>query len=406
MSDTEDRHKTPESPEHARTPEPVRSPEPAKKALDHHGLQPPSQLEPQEEVIYDVREEPAFQVTRALFIGNLRRPINAIDFQNYLKELAAQTETVVERAWLNRSRTHGIVLVDKEDGAQYIREKLNGARYPLEEGESSLKIDFDNRENERYQQLMKQYEEQVARADDPDSVQKPAEPAKFNPERFDLYVDYIPVKAINQWIYEEDRGPTNGKWKILYETKDDEIFATHTLLFGDFVPRYNPRGGRRGRGGFRGRGRPSFEDRGGPRPYGLYPPRPGHYAREGGRDNHGGRDFNSRDSYGGRGDYGRDSYGGRGDYGRDSYNDGYRDLHRNNGPRDSYGGYGRDNYGPREGYGDSYVPKRRYERDSYVPGNREENDYSRDDFRSRRTDSYRPRDRSPDRARSRSPSRE
>ena len=138
-----------------------------KKPVDHHGLQSPDELEPQEEVVYEVKDEPSFNVTRALFIGNLRRPINAIDFQNYLKELAsAGGDNVIERAWLNRTRTHGIVLVDKEEGAKYIRERLNGTTYPSEEEDSRLKDEHDLREKEKYEKQLQEYEE----AEDRDSL--------------------------------------------------------------------------------------------------------------------------------------------------------------------------------------------------------------------------------------------
>ena len=40
------------------------------------------------DVRYEVKEENEFHETRALFIGNLRRPINAAHFQLYLRDLA------------------------------------------------------------------------------------------------------------------------------------------------------------------------------------------------------------------------------------------------------------------------------------------------------------------------------
>lgn len=328
--------------------------EPAKKPIDHHGLQTPNELEPQEEVSYEVREEPAFNVTRALFIGNLRRPINAIDFQNYLKELASDGgENSIERAWLNRTRTHGIVLVDKEEGAIYIRDKLNGSIYPSEEEDLKLKEEFDRRENADYEKRKQEYED----AEDKESLAEPAPPKQFTVERKPLYVDFIPVKAINQWIYEEDRGPKNGKWKISYEDKGDGILANHELLTGDFMPRYNqrhhhPKYGR-GRGGYRGGyGGPIYNRRGrggygynssGPKPYGVYPPRSGYddssrrygYAPRGRRGgyypNHGERssyvpgESNRED----RGSYSRvDSYQPRGEYRERSWDNSERSRSR------------------------------------------------------------------------------
>lgn len=313
MSDTEDMNYE-RRPEFNNEPEEEKV-ESEKKPIDHHGLQTPSKLEPQEEVIYEIRDEPAFNLTRALFIGNLRRPINAIDFQNYLKELAsAGGDNIIERAWLNRTRTHGIVLVDREEGAKYIRDRLNGSIYPSEEEGLRLKEEYDRREKENYKKQLQDYEE----AEDKVSLTQPSSPKELSVERKPLYVDFIPVKAINQWIYEEDKGPRNGKWQIGYENKGDDILANHALLTGDFMPRYNQRHHHsnfgRGRGGYRGsyrgpvynrRGRGGYDYNGaGPKPYGAYPPRNGYDGppRRGGYSSRGRRggyypNNNERSSY-------------------------------------------------------------------------------------------------------------
>lgn len=246
---------------------------PPKTVIDHQGLKTSEDVEPQEEVLYEIKEAPSFHVTRALFIANLRKPINAMHFQNYLKGLAESGGGYkVERAWLNRTRTHGIVLIDNEDGATYIRDKLLGVLYPPEEEELKLKDEFEMVEEERYEAELKQYELEVERLGSDQDLKPPAAPKKFAVERHPLYVDYIPVKAINQWVYEEDRGPRNGKWKIDYETRGDEVIASHTLLNGEFVPRLPPRFGGRGRG--RGRGPP----RGGRGRYNQPPPYRGGYG--------------------------------------------------------------------------------------------------------------------------------
>lgn len=325
-----------------------------KKPVDHHGLQAPEELEPQEEVAYELKDEPCFKMTRALFIGNLRRPINAIDFQNYLRELASTGgDHIIERAWLNRTRTHGIVLVDKEEGAQYIRERLSGTTYPPEEENQKLKEEYDTRERERYEKELQEYEE----SEDKESATEPITPKEFTVERKPLYVDYMPVKAINQWIFEEDKGPRNGKWKVLYEQNGDNVFVNHALLSGDFKPHYiqrlhHPRFGR-GRGAYRGSyNGPMYNRRGrggygyndsGPRPYGVYPPRNGYddpSSRGGYSNNRRGRGYypnsGERSSYvpgenngEERGRYSRtDSYQPRSEYRERSWEDNRRSRSR------------------------------------------------------------------------------
>ncbi|ABN65230.2 predicted protein [Scheffersomyces stipitis CBS 6054] len=330
--------------------------------VDHHGLQTSQTLEPQEEVKYEVVDEPKFQVTRSIFIGNLRRPLNAMHFQNFLKELAKEAgDYIVERAWLNRTRTHGIVLVDKEEGAKFLREKLLGTIYPSEEDDFKLKEEYEIREQERYEQQKLQYEDEMEKLDTEEAkaaLEPPLEPRKYSVERHPLFVDYIPVKAINQWIYEEDRGPRNGKWKIDYETKDDEVVASHSLLSGDFVPRYQRGRDRRGRG--RGEGR---------------------YRGYRGGDRYGG-DRYERDRY-------RDRYRGGNDY------NGHNDYPP---PRRGYRGDRYDRDGPRPYNAvppprqDSYYPRRGRDRDAYIPGDR---------VVGSRTDTYEPkyRDRSDSRQR-------
>ncbi|EGW31150.1 uncharacterized protein SPAPADRAFT_63062 [Spathaspora passalidarum NRRL Y-27907] len=249
------------------------------RRIDHIGLQP--HIDSEEDVLYEVKDDSTFHVTRALFIANLRRPINSAHFQEYLKGLAQTSGGyLIERAWLNRGRTHAIVLVNTEEGARTLRSKLVGSIYPPEEEDAKLKQEFENIEVERYESEVRQYEDALARAQDEDeksAIQPPVEPRNIAVERHTLYVDYIPVKAINQWVFEEDKGPRDGKWKIDYEFKGDETVATHTLLNGDFIPRYPGPPPRRS---YR-RGPPrDFDYREGPppyrnhgRPYGRPPPR-------------------------------------------------------------------------------------------------------------------------------------
>lgn len=200
-----------------------------------------------------------------MFIGNLRRPLDANEFQSHLRRLAAIAsaevdpadgpEFVIERAWLNRSRTHGIVLVNDERGAQFIRDRLNGSRYPTEADDSRLQEQHDGREQARYAREVAEFDRlappqrtETAGVDDlevdlDDLDSRPAPvpvpPRQLDIRRHGLYVDYIPVKVINQWIFEEDRGPKNAQWKVDYQQRGDDTFAVHQLLEGDFKPRYD-----------------------------------------------------------------------------------------------------------------------------------------------------------------------
>lgn len=306
-----------------------------KKVIDHHGLQTSSSLDPQEEVVYDQHEESLFHVTRALFIGNLRKPINAIDFQNHLKSMASEVGAVVERAWLNRSRTHGIVLLNNDEGSQYIRNKLNGQIYPSEDEDSRLRETFEEKEAERYEAEKASYEEakEGKSEEEISELKEPVPPKEYSVERIPLYIDYMPVKAINQWIFEEDRGPRDGTWKVIYESNGEEIIANHSLLTGSFMPRYNLRS--RGRGG-RGRGAPrgnfSYNRRGnygydnGPRPYGYMPRNNYESSYRRGGQGYKSRPYHpyrsERDHYSSGNSYSRDAYDSRGrsdSYNADSY---------------------------------------------------------------------------------------
>ena len=195
------------------------------------------------DVRYEVKEENEFHETRALFIGNLRRPINAAHFQLYLRDLAREEGSfIIERAWLSRARTHAIVLVSSEHGAVYIRSKLLNTVYPSKEEEKRLKLEFEEKEIERFEEQKRLYEQELGRLNEKEreALPPPLEPREYVTERIPLYVEYIPVKAINQWTFEEDRGPRDGKWKLEFEHRDGDTVASHTLLNSDYIPRYVP----------------------------------------------------------------------------------------------------------------------------------------------------------------------
>ncbi|CAK9441506.1 uncharacterized protein LODBEIA_P53740 [Lodderomyces beijingensis] len=208
------------------------------------------------DVVYEVTEKPQFHTTRALFIGNLRRPINAGDFQRYLRGIAAEADITfkIDRAWLNRLRTHAVVLVSTEEGAEYLRREIMGKIYPGEAEDLRLKEEFENSEIARFENEKRHYEEAVD-DEEREKLPAPVEPRDFVTERLPLYVEFIPVKAINQWTFEEDKGPKNGKWKLEFVKRDDDdVVVSHTLLNGDFIPRYHPRQSHRSGGGGGGTG--------------------------------------------------------------------------------------------------------------------------------------------------------
>ncbi|KAI5956177.1 hypothetical protein KGF54_000652 [Candida jiufengensis] len=231
------------------------------RRVDNMGLELGSadDMTDQEEIRYEVTEEPQYHVTRAIFLGNLRRPINAGHFQQHLRKLVAENKEIdihIDRAWLNRPRTHGIVLVNSEEGAEYLRSRLSGSIYPPQEEDEKLKEEFENREIERFEEQQRHYKDELERLGEEEgrNIESPPEPREFLVERIPLYADYIPVKAINQWTFEEDKGPRDGKWKLEFVTRGDELIASHTLLNGEFIPRYQPptRNFRRG-GGYNNR---------------------------------------------------------------------------------------------------------------------------------------------------------
>lgn len=198
------------------------------RKIDHIGLDLPDVADPKYEskdeqdrdVRYEVKEEAEFHVTRALFIGNLRRPINATAFQLYLRDLARKGGNFrIDRAWMSRPRTHAIVLVSTEEGAAYLRSKLVNTIFPDSEEEAKLKTEFEDREVSIYEEQLQEYNDKLERLPEgeKDRLAKPLEPREYVTERLPLYVEYIPVKAINQWTFEEDRGPRDGKWKLEFE---------------------------------------------------------------------------------------------------------------------------------------------------------------------------------------------
>ncbi|KAG7698959.1 hypothetical protein KL930_002253 [Ogataea haglerorum] len=178
-----------------------------------------------DDVIYEIRETPEFNETRALIIANLRQPFDNQEFQDLLNEQAAKTNSTIERAWLNNRRSHCIVIVSDVAGAVAIQKNLNGTKFPKED---------TNQE---------------------DGV-----------SRHPLYIDFIPVKATEHWIDQENKGPKDAVWKVSYVRQPSKrqegqefLVATHKMLnYPNKTFGYKSSTRYRGRGAYRGRGRGGF----------------------------------------------------------------------------------------------------------------------------------------------------
>ncbi|CDK24388.1 unnamed protein product [Kuraishia capsulata CBS 1993] len=270
-----------------------------------------------EEVVYEIKDEAEYNQTRAVFIGNLTTPFDNADFQRMLNDEAAKSGATIERAWLNNKRSHCIVIVSTVDGAVEIRKNLNGKLFP--------------------EVLERETEAEVGTPESHDS------------SHLRLYVDFIPVKATQLWIDQENHSPKDAVWRVSYATKIGRTSEKPFLIATHQMVNYPNQGlgyrstGTSYRSGHRGYDR---GDRGG---YDR-----GSYDR-GGYDR-GGYDRGGYD----RGGYRRGGHRGRGDRDpRDNRDREFRDqrdsvYHRRE--RDRY-------YGRRTGYRDS----REYRPDDRVP---------------------------------------
>lgn len=190
-----------------------------KPRVDHYGLLVLDKPQSQEEVLYQVQEKSKHRPTRALFVGNLRRPLNAISFQNHLRKLLQDIDSsyTIDRAWMNRTRTHAIVLASHVAAAEALRAALNGELYPSESERNELLQEYLERETARNEKPLREL----------DSI-----------KQHDMFVDYMLVGDISTWIFEEDSGPKNGKWRVEYRRQGEfgDVGAEHLLLEGDFRP--------------------------------------------------------------------------------------------------------------------------------------------------------------------------
>ncbi|KAH3665579.1 hypothetical protein OGAPHI_003766 [Ogataea philodendri] len=174
-----------------------------------------------DDVVYDIRETPEYNQTRALIVANLTQPFDNQEFQDLLNQQAAKTGSLIERAWLNIRRTHCFVIVSDIAGAVALQSNLNGTKFPKDNDQQT---------------------EQVT--------------------RHPLYIDFIPVKATQHWIDQENKGPKDAVWKVSFEkqpSKQQEgqefLVATHKMLNypnKTFGYKSSSRFRGRGRGGYRG----------------------------------------------------------------------------------------------------------------------------------------------------------
>lgn len=149
-------------------------------------------------VIYENKLNPSFTQTRALFVANLNPTMDAAIFKQILEEEAARENCTIERAWLNSKRTYCYVLVSDVPGATSIRSRLNNSTIPnvLDDG---IKI----------------------------------------------YVDYIPVRALDLWIEQEKDAPADAIWKISYQTVPSKIYigTSFKKVLHEMVNYKNPNSG-------------------------------------------------------------------------------------------------------------------------------------------------------------------
>lgn len=130
-------------------------------------------------VVYTPTENNIFPITRALIIGNIHEieNFNSDFLTEILSFESSKTDCVVERAWLNGSMSHCFVLVSDISGAVDIRNRLNGV-YSLIDNEL--------------------YDENCG---------------------VGLFVDYLPVRALDTWIDQEKSSAEDAVWKITYLDK-------------------------------------------------------------------------------------------------------------------------------------------------------------------------------------------
>ncbi|KAG0681597.1 hypothetical protein C6P40_001171 [Pichia californica] len=144
-------------------------------------------------VIYRPSTESHFKETRALFIGNLGMEMDTEKFKNILIEHAKITACVIERAWLNSNRSHCYVLTNGKSGAISIRDRLNGCdSNTLEKLDESKQQSSFEVENDDFNQ-------------------------QHNLDTMKIFIDFVPVKALNNWIESERDSPPDAIWQLTYE---------------------------------------------------------------------------------------------------------------------------------------------------------------------------------------------
>lgn len=183
---------------------------------DRYGLMCSHHL-PQEDVVYTVTKEPHHKPTRVVFVGNLRKPLDAMSFQDHLTVLVRRAHPLykIVRVWMNRSRTHALVLTGSVETARALRRQLNGSKYP------------DSSEREYLARFASHLSGAEITSIDMQSL-----------VQYELFVDYLNFHHMSQFIFEEDYGPKNAKWRVDYRFQGEhgEVAAEHTLLEGDFRP--------------------------------------------------------------------------------------------------------------------------------------------------------------------------
>ena len=87
------------------------------------------------------------------------------------------------------------MLVSSEHGAVYIRSKLLNTVYPSKEEEKRLKLEFEEKEIERFEEQKRLYEQELGRLNEKEreALPPPLEPREYVTKEFP-WREYIPVK--------------------------------------------------------------------------------------------------------------------------------------------------------------------------------------------------------------------
>lgn len=148
------------------------------KNLSNDDIDNDNKLDTQE-VTYKNSNISQFNETRALFIANLNLvpEFDTEKFKDILSNESKNEGCNIERAWLNGNCSHCYVLVSDTPGAIAIRNRLNG---------KDLAENKDDKNNNK------------------------------SDTGYKIFVDFIPVRAMDNWIEQEQSSPSDAVWELTY----------------------------------------------------------------------------------------------------------------------------------------------------------------------------------------------